>query len=91
MPRVRKNSTPRYPRSAYRRNISGVVTLSLNIDADGDVAMTELVSVQAERYEKDFVKAAERAARKTRFYPKTINGEKVPARGILKRYRFERE
>lgn len=87
-PKVRRQSTPRYPRKAMKRRIGGVVTLKLNIDAKGKVAMTELVGAQAERYEKDFIKAAERAAMRTRFHPKTVDGEPQAAVGILKTYRF---
>ena len=88
-PRVRRDSTPRYPRNAQRRGISGVVTLALNIDERGRVAMAEVVDVQAERYADDFVRAAERAAMRTRFHPKTVDGEPVAAMGVRKRYRFE--
>ena len=88
-PKVRRNVTPRYPRKAMRRKVEGIVTLKLNIDEKGKVAMTELVTVEAKRYEKDFVKAAERAAMRTRFHPKTVGGTPQAAIGIVKRYRFE--
>ena len=87
-PKVRRPSTPRYPRKAMRKKIGAVVTLKLNIDTKGRVAMTELVNVKAERYEKDFIKAAERAAMRTRFHPKTVDGKPQAAVGILKTYRF---
>ncbi len=87
--RVRRNVTPRYPRKALRRNVEAVVTLKLNIDARGHVAMTELIGVEAESYERDFVKAAERAAMRTRYHPRTENGQAVPVSGVTKRYRFE--
>ena len=88
-PRVRRNVTPRYPRRAQRRGVSGVVTLALNIDARGRVAIAEVVSVDAEDYAEDFVRAAERAAMRTRFHPKTVDGEPTEAVGVRKRYRFE--
>jgi len=88
-PKVRRSATPRYPRKAMRRKVEGIVTLKLNIDEKGKVAMTELVNVQAERYSKDFIKAAERAALRTRFHPKTVGGKPQAATGIVKRYRFE--
>ena len=72
-----------------RRKVDAVVTLKLNIDEKGKVAMTELVNVNAARYKKDFVKAAERAAMRTRFHPKTVDGTPQAAIGIVKRYRFE--
>ena len=87
-PKVRRNVEARYPRKAARRKIGAVVNLKLNIDEKGKVAMAELVSVQAERYEKDFVKAAERAALRTRYHPKTIGGKAVAASGVNKTYRF---
>ncbi len=88
-PKIRRNKRPRYPRKAQRKNISAIVTLKLNIDAKGKVRLTELISVEAERYEKDFIKAAEYAAMRTRFHPKTIGGKPTPAVGLVKRYRFE--
>lgn len=90
-PKVRRNVEARYPRKAARRKIGAVVNLKLNIDEKGKVAMAELVSVQAERYEKDFVKAAERAALRTRYHPKTIGGKAVAASGVNKTYRFTME
>ena len=88
-PRIKRSVTPRYPRKAIRRNINATVTLKLNIDEKGRVALAELVDVQASRYQKSFVKAAERAAMRTRFHPKTVDGVPRAATGIIKRYRFE--
>lgn len=88
-PRLRRNAKPRYPRRALRNDVEGVVVLELFIDDRGRVEMTELVSVNAPRYKKDFVKAAERAALRLRFHPRTINGERVPTQGVEKRFRFE--
>jgi len=88
-PKIRRSVTPRYPRKAMRRKVKAIVTLKLNIDEKGKVAMTELVDIQASRYEKSFIKAAERAAMRTRFHPKTINGVPQAATGVVKRYRFE--
>ena len=87
-PKMRREARPRYPRKAIRRDIGALVTLKLNIDEKGKVAMTELVSVEAKRYSKDFVKAAERAAMRSRFHPKTVNGQPRAAVGVVKRYRF---
>jgi len=88
-PKVRRSVTPRYPRKAMRRKVGATVTLKLNIDEKGKVAMTELVGVKAERYEKSFIKAAERAAMRTRFHPKTVGGNPQATTGILKTYRFD--
>ena len=87
-PRVRRNVSPNYPKSAKRRKIGAIVTITMDIDEDGNVEEAELVEIEAERYEKDFVKAARRAAKRTRFHPKTINGKPVAARDIRKRYIF---
>ncbi len=91
LPRIRRNVTPRYPRRAQRRGVEAQIVLRLFIDDRGRVEMTELVSTRAERYEDDFIEAAEYAALRTRFYPKTVNGEPVPSAEIEKRYRFQME
>jgi len=51
--------------------------------------MIDVLSVEAERYEKDFVKAAKRAARRTSYYPKTVDGQPRAASGVVKRYKFD--
>jgi len=61
----------------------------MDIDERGRVDFVETISVETERYAKDFRRAAERAAKRTRFNPKTINGKPVPARNIRKRYIFQ--
>ena len=87
-PSVRRNSSPNYPRAARRRNIGAVVVVSMDLNEEGKVESVDTVSIQAERYERDFRRAAERAAKRTRFNPKTINGKAVPAKGVHKRYIF---
>lgn len=89
--RVRENRQPNYPRRAERRGVGAVVSLLLNIDTEGRVVMTKVVNVEADRYERDFVRAAERAAMRTRYYPRTENGRPVPVSGISKTYRFQVE
>ncbi len=86
--RIRRDVEPRYPRNALRRDVEALVTLKLNIDEDGRVAMTELVSIEADRYERDFVKAAERAAMRSRYHPRIENGRPIAVSGVEKRYRF---
>jgi len=88
-PTVRKNSSPNYPRTAKRKNIGAVVVVSMNVNAKGRVEDVDIVSIEAERYQKDFRKAAIRAAKRTRFNPKTVNGEAVPAMDVRKRYIFQ--
>lgn len=90
-PRVIRNATPRYPRRALRRGEEAIVTLSLTIDERGRVSETELIEIDAERYESDFIREAERAAMRTLFDPQTIGGVPVETSGIQKRYRFEME
>ena len=87
--RIRRNVSPNYPSRAERRGIEAVVTLSLFVDDDGDVEMIDVISVSAPRYEKDFVRAAKRAARRTRFHPRRENGRNVPTPGVIKRYVFQ--
>lgn len=87
--RVKRNRTPDYPRRAERRGVSAVVTLLLSVDTEGRVVMTEVAKVQADRYERDFVRASERAAMRTRYYPRTENGRPVPVSNISKTYRFQ--
>ena len=87
-PSVRRNSSPNYPRLARRKNIGAIVIVSMDINEEGKVESVDTTSVQAERYEKEFRRAAERAAKRTKFNPKTINGKAVPAKGVLKRYIF---
>lgn len=87
-PSVRRNYSPNYPRNAKRRNINAIVIVAMNIDEKGRVDSVETIDVQAERYAKDFRRAAERAAKRTRFHPKTVNGEAVSAMGLRKRYIF---
>lgn len=90
-PRVRKNVRPRYPRSAQRRGVNAVVELRLSIDAEGEVQMSEVIRADAARYKKQFIKAAERAAMKTKYTPKRVDGAAVPTNGIKKRYVFQIE
>jgi len=87
-PTVRRNQSPNYPRSAKRRNIGAIVVVSMDIDEKGRVESVDTVDIEAVRYQKDFRRAAERAAKRTRFHPKTINGTAVPAKGVRKRYIF---
>ena len=88
-PRVLRAPTPRYPRSAQRRGVEGVVELSMAVDAQGRVEDVRIVSVDAPRYGKEFARAARRAAKRTRFSPRTLDGQPVPTANVLKRYRFE--
>lgn len=87
--RVRRNAAPRYPRSAERRGVEAIVTLSLTVDERGRVSVVDVIDVEAARYADEFVRAAERAALRTRFDPRTVGGVPIETSGIRKRYRFE--
>ena len=51
----------------------------------------DTVSVEAPRYKRDFERAAKRAARGTRYYPREENGRPVPVRNVRKTYMFDPE
>jgi len=87
--RIRTPRAPEYPRRAFRRGIAAVVELSLNVDERGRVGLIEVVSIDAPRYANDFERAARRAAKRTRFHPRTVNGVPAPARDIRKKYVFD--
>lgn len=87
-PSVRRNQSPNYPRNAKRKKVGAIVVVAMDINEKGRVESVEVVDIKTERYEKDFIRAAERAAKRTRFNPKTINGEPVSATGVRKRYIF---
>ena len=89
--RIRKDRRPSYPSRAARKGVEAEIVLILSIDEDGEVQTTEVISAQARRYRKDFIRAAERAALRTRYHPKTINGRPVPSTGIIKKYVFKME
>ena len=89
--RIKTARKPNYPRSAKRRGISAEVVLSLNIDDRGRVKITKLVSVKAKRYRGDFVRAAKRAARRSRFHPKMVDGVPVTSSNYQRTYRFVAE
>lgn len=86
--RVRTARRPVYPRKARRKGVTATVTLSLDIDERGRVARTRVVAISASRYEKDFIKAAQKAARRSRFHPKTVRGEAVASSGFIRKYTF---
>ena len=45
-PRVRRNSSPSYPRSAKRRNISAIVVVAMNINEKGRVKSVDTINVE---------------------------------------------
>jgi len=86
---VKTARRPAYPRKARRRGVGGAVTLALDIDIDGRVTRSRVISFQGRRYKKDFIKSARRAASRSRFHPKTVNGRPVPTIGYLRQYTFD--
>ena len=76
------------PRKARRKGIEAVVILSLFIDERGNVARTEVVSVDAKKYRKSFARASKKAAMRSKFYPKTVGGKSVATSNYLRQYTF---
>ena len=87
-PRIKYAKRPRYPRRARRKGIEAVVTLSLDIDERGNVARTRIISIDADRYKDNFVRAARRAAMRSKFHPKTVGGRPIASSGYLRKYTF---
>lgn len=85
--RIRKESKPRYPRRAREAGVEGLVVLKLHIQENGRVDKTEVVYVSADKYKRDFISAAKRSARYTRFHPREIDGNPSPEIRE-KRYKF---
>ncbi|PHS68745.1 MAG: energy transducer TonB [Methylophaga sp.] len=65
---------PRYPRSASRRGIEGVVVVSFTITKDGQVTNP---IVESAKPENTFNKAALKAILKWKFKPKIVGGKPV--------------
>jgi protein TonB len=68
---------PRYPPSAARAGIEGTVILIIDVDASGNVTN---VSVEKSSRNRDLDRAAMEAARKWRFNPSVVNGQKAAGR-----------
>lgn len=65
---------PRYPRSASRRGIEGVVTVSFTITKEGQVRDPIIVNAKPKNI---FDKAALKAILKWKFKPKVVDGQPV--------------
>ncbi|KAF1686828.1 energy transducer TonB [Pseudoxanthomonas broegbernensis] len=68
---------PRYPPAAARAGIEGEVILVIDVDASGNVTN---VSVEKSSRNRDLDRAAMEAARRWRFNPATVNGQKAAGR-----------
>ncbi len=86
--RIKFAKRPRYPRRAFRRGISGQITLALDINERGHVVRTTVISAQAPRYKDKFIRAARRAAMASKFHPKTEAGQAVATSRYLRKYSF---
>ncbi len=86
--RVKFAKRPRYPSRAFRKGISGQVTLALDINERGHVVRTTVISAHAPRYKDRFIRAARRAAMASKFHPETVAGRKVATSRYMRKYRF---
>jgi TonB family C-terminal domain len=68
---------PRYPPAAARAGIEGEVILVIDVDANGNVTN---VTVEKSSRNRDLDRAAIEAARKWRFNPATVGGQKSAGR-----------
>lgn len=88
---IKKGATPRYPRRAQSRGVEAVVTVAMDIDAQGKVQDARVIKPPTGRYVRDFNRAAIAAAKRTEFNPKTVDGKASPTNGYVRTYRFELE
>lgn len=86
---ISKDSKPRYPSRAQSRGIETNLTVSMDIGVDGKVIEARIVQGASGRYAADFNKAALRAAKRTLFTPKTIDGRAAPTNGFTRSYKFK--
>lgn len=86
--RIKFAKRPRYPRRAFRKGISGQITLALYINERGHVVRTTVILAQAPRYKDNFVRAARRAAMASKFHPKTVAGQEVATSRYVRKYSF---
>ncbi|TWH15115.1 energy transducer TonB [Pseudoxanthomonas taiwanensis] len=68
---------PRYPPAAARAGIEGEVILIIDVDANGNVTN---VTVEKSSRNRDLDRAAMEAARKWRFNPAVVDGQKAAGR-----------
>lgn len=68
---------PKYPPRAYQQGAQGTVILIIDVDAEGNVTN---VTVEKSSRNRDLDRAAMDAARKWRFNPSIVNGQKAAGR-----------
>lgn len=79
---------PEYPQRALRRGIEGYVVVEFTVTERGRVENPRVVEADPDNI---FNEAAMEAARKFKYRPKTVNGEKVAVEGVRNIIRFEME
>lgn len=88
--KIKSNRAPKYPRTALEKDVEAMIVLSLSVNEKGKVKSAALVHANAPKYEKQFIRAAKQAALRTRYHPRTIDGDAVSTT-VEKTYRFELE
>lgn len=86
---ILKDKKPKYPSRALARGITATVTISMDITAEGKVKNTSIVQAATGRYAREFGISALRAAKRTRFKPRTVDGVAMPTNGYTRKYTFE--
>lgn len=78
-PTIVHSVQPAYPRSAFERKLTGIVTLRIDIDRAGNVRDVRVLSAKPRGV---FERSAVQAALRYKFSPKTEGGQPVPAQII---------
>ena len=76
---------PEYPQWAVRKGIEGYVLVEFTVTRSGSTEDIEVIDAYPE---DTFNRSAIRAASKSRFKPKIVNGSPVPVKGMQKKYTF---
>ncbi|NKB36051.1 MAG: TonB family protein [Gammaproteobacteria bacterium] len=77
---------PNYPQRALSRDIEGYVIVEFTVSESGS---TENIKVLEAYPENVFDRSALRAASKSRFKPRIVNGKEVAVSGMRKKYTFK--
>ena len=70
--------SPVYPRKMLRKGINGVVVVEFTIATDGTVTNVEVIASSNKQFEKPAVNAA----RRFKYKPRVIDGERVDTTGV---------
>ena len=82
------DAQPVYPQRAISRNIEGYVVVEFTVTRSGSTADHRILEAYPENV---FDRSALRAASKSRFKPKLVDGKEVAVSGIVKKYTFRLE